>query len=263
MTDKERVTASVSPGVFDTLDDEAERREISRSAAVTEIVKEWEQYRDELDEALSEVDQLRGQLNSERERREQVERERRELAEQAEQATPSGGASTVGVVSAVLGPVLFAVGQAPIAVPFLVVGAVFVLLWATGYDQYDDELVAEARAELAEHGGVRGFFRAVFLGDPVIDDPSTVFERAANADRYVPIVSLAALIVALPVGAAYEAGALSAFVETLGAWGALGYLLLLTGAMYLIPVILGVSAVASLAVATARTPTHEEAPEAE
>jgi len=75
MTEKERVTASVSPGVFDTLDDEAERREISRSATVTEIVKEWERYRDELDATRSEVEQLRGRLDAERERREQVERE--------------------------------------------------------------------------------------------------------------------------------------------------------------------------------------------
>lgn len=244
MTDKERVTASVSPGVFDTLDDEAERREISRSATVTEIVKEWEQYRDELDAARSEVDQLRGRLQAEQEK--------------AEQVTPtSRDASTVGVLSAVLGPVLLAVGHGAIAAPFLIVGAVYVLLWATGYDHYADQVLAEARNELAEHGGLRGFFRTVFFGDPVIDDPSTAFERAANAERYAPIAAVVALVVAAPAVVAVEAGALSVFVATLGGWGLVAYLLLVTGAVYLLPVIMGVSAIATLAVTTARTPADD------
>lgn len=240
------MSASLPITTKNRLDEIADERGCSRSSALTQVVSERDQYLDERDAARAEIEQLRAELEVEQERR-----------EQAEQATPSGDASTVGVVSAVLGPVLLAVGQVPIAVPLLVVGAVFVLLWATGYDQYADELVAEARTELAEHGGLRGFFRAVFLGDPVIDDPSTVFERAANAERYVPIAALAALVVALPAWVAYEAGALSAFVETLGAWGTLGYLLLFAGAMYLIPLTLGVSAIASLAVATARTPADD------
>jgi hypothetical protein len=238
------MSASIPIETKKKLDTIADERGVSRSAALTELVGEWEKYRDELDATRSEVEQLRGRLQAEQEK--------------AEQVTPtSRDASTVGLLATVLGPVLLAVGQAYIAVPFLVVGAVYVLLWATGYDQYADVAIAEARAELAEHGGLRGFFFAVFLGDPVIDDPSTVFERAANAERYTLIAALAALVVALPAWVAYEAGALSALVETLGGWGTLGYLLLLTGAMYLIPVILGVSAIASLAVATARTPADD------
>jgi hypothetical protein len=243
-SNKTRISASIPIETKKKLDTIADERGVSRSAALTELVGEWEKYRDELDATRSEVEQLRGRLQAEQEK--------------AEQVTPtSRDASTVGLLATALGPVLLAVGQGVIAVPFLVVGAVYVLLWATGYEQYADVLIAEGHAELAEHGGLRGFFRAVFLGDPVIDDPSTVFERAANADRYVPIVSLAALVVALPVWGAYEAGALSAFVETLGVWGALGYILLLTGVLYLIPVIAGVAAIASLAVATARTPTDD------
>jgi|APHM01.1.fsa_nt_gi Ribbon-helix-helix protein, copG family. len=85
MTDKKRITASVDPEVRDLLDDEADKRSMSRSAMVSEVVNEWEQYRDEIDAMRGEVERLRGQLEAERERRAE--------AEQAAQASDDEGPS--------------------------------------------------------------------------------------------------------------------------------------------------------------------------
>lgn len=175
MTDKKRVTASVSPGVFDTLDSQADKRDLSRSATVTEIVKEWERYRDELDATRSEVDQLRGQLDAERERREQV---KQELAEKDE-ADDSGGPSVylrgawlaLGLaVAAILAALFTFFGLAsvlPSPATWQLAGAVGLLiaqiLAAFGFGLAGSEVVAQIRrqdAELAEAVGevVRGPF---------------------------------------------------------------------------------------------------------
>ncbi len=77
---KARFTVSTPPETKTRLDEIAERHGLSRSATVTRVLNERDNYRDELnaarnelDETRQEVDQLRGQLEAERERAEQAE----------------------------------------------------------------------------------------------------------------------------------------------------------------------------------------------
>jgi len=249
MTEKERVTASVSPGVFDTLDDEAERREISRSATVTEIVKEWERYRDELDATRSEVEQLRGRLDAERERREQVERE---LAEKDEADDSGGGRSSTFVdqlaaAALVVAPVAFAVGAPTVAGGLLAVVSLWVWGTVTATGDRVTDFAGSIRDQLADAGGVFGFFLTKLLDKSEgVEDPETLVERVTRLDVVAAAAVWAAAILSVGVWVAsrYPARA----VEILTPTGVVLLVVSIALLMGVAAITMGLVALASIAI---------------
>lgn len=171
-------SATVDPTTLEVLDEIAEERDESRSGTVDAVVEEWVQQQQRLESAGQEIDQLREQLNAERERAEQAEQERRELAEK-ERADDSGGPSVylrgawlalgLSVAAAVAALFTFFVVASVLPSPstWQIAGAVGLLiaqiLAAFGFGLGVSEVVAQIRhhdAELAEAVGevVRGSF---------------------------------------------------------------------------------------------------------
>ena len=70
---KTRISASLPVETKEKLDEIADEREANRSVTLTQLVDEWERYREDLDATRTELDQVRGQLAVERERRVEAE----------------------------------------------------------------------------------------------------------------------------------------------------------------------------------------------
>jgi hypothetical protein len=220
MGDLDTVSGKVPGRVTEGLDEEAEARGVSRSTVI----------REHLEDAVQE----------------------------GEEDTAAGAGRSVsalallGVVSLAIAPTLLATGYTAAGGVAGAVAAIYVLLWVTATDVVVEEALGDARAELREAGGVRGFFRRV-VTDHHVEDPDTVVERAARLDiaAFGLLVGLA--VVLLPLGVAAWVGVLGELLATVGSTGATAIAVLIMGLAYGFVVLMGVSAVASLAIASART----------
>ena len=159
----------------------------------------------------------------------------------------------VGVVALAIAPTLLATGYTAVGLVAGVVAAAYVLLWVTAYDVLVEDALGDARDELAEVGGVVGFFRYV-MTDGVVEEPDTVVERAANADLLSLGLFVAGLVVGAPAVVLARLGVLRGVLDAIGPTGVTVYLVVLVGLAYAGALMLGVSAVASLAIASTRTP---------
>lgn len=183
--------------------------------------------------------------------------ERHKAEEEAlDDATTAGRSvsplALVGVVSLAIAPTLLSTGYTIAGGVAGVVAAAYVLLWVTATDVVVEEALGDARAELREAGGVVGFFRRV-VTDHHVEDPDTVVERAARLDILAFGLLTGLLAVLLPVGAAAWVGVLGEALAVVGSAGATAVLLVVLVVAYGAAVLMGVSAVASLAIASART----------
>jgi hypothetical protein len=124
----------------------------------------------------------------------------------------------------------------------------YILARAFGWGAWLREVVGDVRDGFRDVGGVRGFAALVVEGwrrDRPVEDPSTPVERAANADVYVPVLSVVLLALGGVAWGVVEAGLL----PVLGPPGALLLVGLLLAVAYAIPAAMLVSAAAMLAVA--------------
>ena len=154
----------------------------------------------------------------------------------------------IGVVALAIAPTLLATGYTTVGLTAGGVAAIYVLLWVTAYDVVVEDALGDARDELAEVGGVVGFFRFV-MTDGRVEEPDTVVERASNWDLLGYGLVIGAGVVLAPAAVLQRVGVLDA----LGATGALAYAVVALGLAYAGVLLLGVSAVASLALASTRT----------
>jgi len=178
------------------------------------------------------------------------------LEERETEDTSAGRAvsplALLGVVSLAIAPTLLATGYTLVGGAAGVVAAAYVLLWVTATDVVVEEALGTARDELRAVGGVRGFFRVVMYEDRVVDEPETLVERLTRADIVGAGLLTAFTVLALPLALAARVGLLAPALESLGS---LGVLALLVGAVVLAyggALLLGISAIATLAVASAR-----------
>jgi hypothetical protein len=158
----------------------------------------------------------------------------------------------LGVVSLAIAPTLLATGHTLVGGAAGVVVAVYALLWVTATDHLLEEWLGTARDELRAVGGVRGFFRAVIYEDRVVEEPETLVERLTRADIVGAGLLTVFTVLALPLALAARVGLLAPALEAIGS---LGVLALLVGAVVLAyggALLLGISAIATLAVASAR-----------
>jgi len=158
----------------------------------------------------------------------------------------------LGVVSLAIAPTLLATGYTLVGGLAGVVAATYVLLWVTATDHLLEEALGTARDELRAVGGVRGFFRAVIYEDRVVEEPETLVEHLTYADiaggALLTVFSVLALVLAL----ATNVGLLAPALEAIGGLGVLALLVGLLVLAYGGALLLGVSALATLAVASAR-----------
>jgi len=158
----------------------------------------------------------------------------------------------LGVVSLAIAPTLLATGYTLVGGLAGVVAAAYVLLWVTATDHLLEEALGTARDELRAVGGVRGFFRAVIHDDRVVDEPETVVERLTYADVVGAGLLTVFTVLALPLALAARVGLLAPALEAIGSLGVLALLVGLLVLAYGGALLLGVSALATLAVASAR-----------
>lgn len=225
MSQLDPVTGKIPSRVREELEEEAEARGVSRSTVI----------REHLEAAVDDVE-----------------------GEEEADHTPGRSASPLallGVVSLAIAPTLLATGYTAAGSVAGAVAAAYVLLWVTATDVVVEEALGDARAELREAGGVVGFFRHV-VGDHPVEDPDTVVERAARLD----IVALGLLVglgaVLVPLGVAAWVGVLGELFAAVGSTGATAILVLIMALGYGAVVLMGVSAVACLAIASARADTE-------
>ena len=181
-----------------------------------------------------------------------VERHKSEQEAKQRAGRPTSPLALLGVVSLAIAPTLLATGYTLVGAGAGVVAAAYVLLWVTATDVVVEEALGTARDELRAVGGVRGFFRAVIHDDRVVDEPETLVERLTYADVVGAGLLTVFTVLALPLALAARVGLLA---PTLEAIGSLGVLALLVGGVVLAyggALLLGVSALATLAVASAR-----------
>jgi len=240
-----QVTARMPESLKQEVEEVAEERGMSRSATVKQLVRDG--------------------------------MEREEVETELAAAKATSALTLLGVVSIVLAPTLLAVGVTLPGVFLSIVAATYTLLWVTGYDSKISEHVAAARRELSEGGGFYGFFK-LFVADAKreyseannvvgfvkvvwkkwkgshdIQDPDSPVERAARVDLYIPIVAVVFFLVSLPALGAVMLGEVEAFVGLFDSTSALIYLLLTFGTAYSMVILLGISAVASIALVSARS----------
>lgn len=227
MPQMEAVNSRVPERIKEAIVEEAEQRGVSQSTVIREYMED--------------VYSLEGEEGG------------------AEETTEDTGATRsvsplalVGVVSLAIAPTLLSTGYTIAGGVAGVVAAAYVLLWVTATDVVVEEALGDARAELREAGGVVGFFRRV-VTDHHVEDPDTVVERAARLDILAFGLLTGLLVVLLPVGAAAWAGVLGEALAVVGSAGATAVLLVVLVVAYGAAVLMGVSAVASLAIASART----------
>lgn len=219
MSELDTVSGKVPGRVTEGLDEEAEARGVSRSTVI---------------------------------------REHLEAAVEDDEEDTAGGAgrsvsalALLGVVSLATAPTLLATGYTAAGGVAGAVAAIYVLLWVTATDVVVEEALGDARAELREAGGVVGFFRRV-VSDHHVEDPDTVVERAARLDIVAFGLLVGLVVVLLPLGVAAWVGVLGELLATVGSTGATAIATLIMALAYGVVVLMGVSAVASLAIASAR-----------
>ena len=160
----------------------------------------------------------------------------------------------LGVVAIAVAPTLLATGYTGLGVAFGAVAAVYALLWVTAYDLALERYLDDVRDRLDEAGGVVGFFRLMWF-DHHVEDPDTIVERAARLDLYAPVAAGLAILVGGVAVVLQLTGYLGSVLAAIGPFGAFGWALLIVGFAYLFAVMLAVSALASLAIATATSST--------
>ena len=157
----------------------------------------------------------------------------------------------LGVVAIAVAPTLLATGYTGLGIGLGAFAAAYVLLWATAYDVVLERHLEAAREELDEAGGVVGFFRLMWF-DHHVEDPDTIVERAARLDLYAPVAGVLAILAAGVAAVLQYFGYLGSVLDVVGPWGAIGWAVLIVALAYLFALMLGISALASLAVASAR-----------
>jgi len=158
----------------------------------------------------------------------------------------------LGVICLAVAPTLLATGHVLVGALAGLVAAAWVLLWVTATDVLVEEALGTAREELQAVGGVRGFFRAVIYEDRVVDDPETLVERLTYADVAGAGLLTVVLLLGLPLLVAARLGLLGPTLEAIGSAGVLALLVGAGAVAYGGALLLAVSALATLAVASAR-----------
>lgn len=153
----------------------------------------------------------------------------------------------VGVVAIALAPTLLATGYTAAGVAAVGVAGLYLLLWLTAYDVVLEETLDDARRRVVD------FFRYVMFEDRLDDEPDGVVERATRADAVAIGVFSVGLLLAAPLVGLYYVGYIEAFVAAIGPYGAFGYGVVLLLLFYIGVTGLAIHAIASLAVATARS----------
>ena len=215
------LTARVPEEERDAVEDLADERAKSKSAMTRELVQRGLETIDEDDRA----------------------------PEPSRTASPL---TILGVVAIAVAPTLLATGYTGLGVVLGLVAAVYALLWVTAYDTVLEERLDDARDELREVGGVVGFFRYV-AADHHVEEPDTVVERAARLDLVAQGLLVGLLAVLAPLAVAAYLGALEPLLAVIGATGATAIVLLVLALGYAAALLMGVSALASLAIASAAT----------
>jgi uncharacterized membrane protein len=148
----------------------------------------------------------------------------------------------LAIVAIAVAPTLLVTGHIAAATIFFAIPAMSALLWITGYDEVLQE----------KFSTIRDFFLVMWF-DHHVENPDNVVERAARLDLYAPVaLVLSALVGGVGVALQYL-GYLDVVLAVIGPWGALGWALLVVGLMYLFALMLGISAIATVAVATSRS----------
>jgi hypothetical protein len=223
MPEMEAINARVPDRVKDAIVDEAERRGVSQSTVIREYMEDVYTASEEDDEDTA-----------------------------AGAGRSVSALALLGVVSLAIAPTLLATGNTAAGGVAGAVAAIYVLLWVTATDVVVEEALGDARAELREAGGVVGFFRRV-VTDHHVEDPDTVVERAARLDIVAFGLLVGLGVVLLPLGVAAWVGVLGELLATVGSTGATAIAVVIMVLGYGVAVLMGVSAVASLAIASART----------
>lgn len=247
-TEKKRTTLSLPHEVVDEIDEYAEETHVNTRSKAVELIARAQLEEDEEDGGGDEDD----------------------ATEEDHRSTASGRSASavtiLGVLALALGPTFLSTGYTGLGVVASSIGATYALLWATAYDlvlarKYDD-----VRAELGEAGGVVGFFRVMWAkweGTHHVEDPNTPVERAARLELYAPVLSGVGVLVSSPVLVALyllDYGP-ARVIDLLGVSGALWYLTLVVGLVYIIGLVIGISSIATIAIATAREPKPTPADE--
>ena len=181
----------------------------------------------------------------------------KEYIDKQKTETPPTGTRSVspltilGVVAIAVAPTLLATGFTGLGVAFGAVGAVYALLWVTAYDLALERYLDDVRDQLDDAGGVVGFFRLMWF-DHHGEDPDTIVERAARLDLYAPIAGGLGILVGGVAFGLYYVGHFATVAGVIGPWGVFGWALLVVGLAYVFALMIGVSAIASLAVASSR-----------
>jgi hypothetical protein len=215
------LTARVPEEERDAVEDLADERAKSKSAMTRELVQRGLETIDEDDRA----------------------------PEPSRTASPL---TILGVVAIAVAPTLLATGYTGLGVVLGLVAAVYALLWVTAYDTALEGALDSAREKLREVGGVVGFFRYVAT-DHHVEDPDTVVERAARLDLVAQGLLVGLLVVLVPLAGAAYLGALEPFLAAVGTSGVRAIALVVVVLGYGFALLMGVSAVASLAIASAAT----------
>ena len=148
----------------------------------------------------------------------------------------------LAIVAIAVAPTLLVTGHIAAATIFFAIPAMSALLWITGYDQVLQE----------KFSNIRDFFLLMWF-DHHVEDPDNVVERAARLDLYAPVAGGLGLLVGGAAVVLQYLGYLDVVLAVIGPWGAFGWALLLVGLMYLFAVMLVISAIATVAIATSRS----------
>lgn len=159
--------------------------------------------------------------------------------------------TVMGVVAIAVAPTLLATGYTGLGIGLGAVAAVYALLWVTAYDVVLGRHLDTVRDELGDVGGVVGFFQLMREDHPV-EDPDTLVERAARADLWALGLITSGLVVVTPMYVAAQFGYFEPFLAAIGTAGALGIGLFVVVVVYGFVFLMGLSALATLALATAR-----------
>ena len=220
---KSTVTLSgrVPEPVKERIEEMAEERGMSQSMMMREILKEGIEYKD--------ADTEPGQ------------------------PTRSGASPVTifGVVALAVAPTLLATGYTALGAVVGVFAAVYALLWATALDVILEEHVGNARQKLRRAGGLVGFFQLMRSDHPV-EDPGTPVERAARLQLWALVLVGFIVILLSPFAAFYYIGQLELVLGLLPAWTLWSVIIAVGILAYAVPILLGISAIATVAITTAR-----------
>ena len=168
---------------------------------------------------------------------------------EGEDTSPSRSPSPLaflGVVALAIAPTLLATGYTNVGGIAAGVGVGYALLWVTAYDTLVEERIADAHDKLADVGGVVGFFRYV-IDDDTVEDPDTAVERAANLDT----LAFGFLVGSLAVGGVAAVLLQFVAVDTIPTAGVKLLIVGFGGFLTLSGLFMGISALASVTVASA------------